>query len=516
MFARSRYLFETQLARSTRRVDMVVISLVYVVLGLVQILTVWQFSPRQSGIELLHALTVLHAAMAALLGMRLAGDVAGDRSSGMVGLLFLSGVSAGTVVLAQWMHLLAVFIRIWIIRCPLLMLAYSLGGTTWTQILMAEALLIGIFVLTVSLGLLVSHYSSDRTVLRGIFPFTWGIDLLLTIPSLVMGLLSYPLIQNSILNWPQGASAMAGLNGAADWLLSFRVTTNLALILNVPQPAWGCLRPLVVHLGLAVVCVWCWRRVYFTCLDEAVTGGSEARSQAAEGDSEWKSPSRSSRPVWDDALAWQAYYIHSRGHSNTRVRSLLLIGILSTVLVLMLSGQGELRSVSEVILIASSALLLLMGQSKVSDCLQKEIRELTIASLLMTPHTPLELCDGWNRGARRLQRLDPILVVACLASCLWVSPNEVAPSICVGGIMMLACSPFFVLSPLIPYSFRGIMVGLFLIAIPFWALGIVAGIMHEVHFWMGVIVVIPLAFGWNRLCRWMIPRWFEKKVVELV
>ncbi len=53
-----------------------------------------------------------------------------------------------------------------------------------------------------------------------------------------------------------------------------------------------------------------------------------------------------------------------------------------------------------VVVVVTSIVLMFIGQGKVSDCLQRELREKTLGTLLMTPHTrgKSAMAGGVERG----------------------------------------------------------------------------------------------------------------------
>ena len=507
MLSRALLLFASQARRESQRIDSTVIRVLYAGFALSILLTVAKLDPQEAGIALLRAMTVVHAALAVLLAIRLAGDIAGDRASGLVGLVYLSGIDANSVVLGRLLTVVASFLCVWIVRVPILVLAYSLGGTTLHQILQVEALLLGLFGMTVSAGLLLGHYSPDRMTSRNVFLLPAAMDLILTLPWLVVLILH----QYTTLNVP------LWVEYAIDKLGYLRTTTGLHASLkslNSPYPSAIYLWPLVLQFGIAALSLWAWRRVYFTCLDEAEVPPTPENTPQPLRPS--KSKSRPSRPIWDDGLSWQAYFIHTDGTHNVLIRSIGIGACLLGVIVLVSMNEPGYREMGMALLIIPTGLMMFIGRANVSACLQKEIKEKTLPSLLMTPHTPLELYDGWGRGAWKLMQPDLVLYAACGVGCLIYDPMELAPIIWGGAILLLASGPFFVLSPLVPFSFSGILTGLGLIAAILAMLVITVPLFVIVHPWLGPVLLLPLAWGWNWLCRRMIPIWFAKKQEEVV
>ncbi len=504
MWSRALLLFASQISRESRRIDSMVIRLLYAGFSLSILFTVAELDPREAGLALLRAMTVVHAALAVLLAVRLAGDIAGDRASGVVGLLYLSGIESRSVVLAQLMQVATAFLSVWMVRVPMLVLAFYLGGTTLHQILQVEVLLLGLFGMTVSAGLLLGHYSPDRATSRMVFLLPPLLDFGLTIPSLVVAIVHYL----NVFNVPLSVEYVL------DNLWYGGTAHGLYHSLRDGNPSAIYLWPLVLHLGIAGLSLWAWRRVYFTCLDEAAALPTPENTPQPLRPKQSKS--RTSRPIWDDGLAWQAYYVHSDGTQNILVRSIGIGSCLLGVMVLVSMGDPGYRAMGMVLLIIPTGLMMFIGRGKVSDCLQKEIKDKTLPDLLMTPHTVLELCDGWGRGAWKLMQPDLVLYAACLVGCLIYAPMDLAPIICGGAILLLASGPFFVLSPLVPFSFWGILTGLGLIAAVMFILVVSVPFSIHVHPWLGPVIMVPLAWGWNWLCRRMIPSWFAKKQEELV
>ena len=504
MLSRAILLFASQVPRESRRIDSTVIRALYAVLSLSILFTVSELDPHEAGLALLRAMTVVHAALAVLLAVRLAGDIAGDRASGVVGLLYLSGIESKSVVLAQLMHMATAFLSVWVVRVPMLVLAYHLGGTTLHQILQVEALLLGLFGMTVSAGQLLGHYSPDRAMSRMVFLLPPMLDFGLTLPSLLVAVVHYLTPYNVPLS----------VEYALDNLGYLRTTSCLFHTLRSPGPSTIYLCPLVLQLGIAVLSLWAWRRVYFTCLDEAEVPPTPENTPQPLRPS--KSKSRPSRPIWDDGLAWQAYYVHSDGTQNVLVRSIGIVSCLLGVIVLVSMNDPGYRGMGMALLIIPTGLMMFIGRGKVSDCLQKEIKDKTLPALLMTPHSAMELCDGWGRGAWKLMQPDLVLYAACLVGCLIYAPMDLAPIICGGAILILASGPFFVLSPLVPFSFSGILTGLGLIAAVLLILVVSVPCSVHVHPWLGPVMMLPLAWGWNWLCQRMIPSWFAKKQDEIV
>lgn len=504
MLTRAVLLFASQVSRESKRIDMTVIRVLYMGFVLSLIPLVSDSLPEQAGLKLFQATTVVHAALAVLLAVRLAGDVAGDRASGLVGLLFLSGIESKQVVLARLLLIATTFLSVWLIHVPTLVLAYYLGGTTLHQMLLVEALLVGLFGMTVSAGLLLAHYSPDRAMSRLIFLLPALLDFGLTTPSLLI----------QVVHFLTPYHVPLSVESAVDYLRYGRLTSCLFYSLRSSSPSALFLCSLLLHVGIAGCSLWAWRRVYFTCLDEAAVSASSDRLPRPLQPA--KSKSRPSRPVWDDALAWQAYYVHSDGSRNVAGRSWLIGGILAVTLFLTCLGDPDYRGLGMGLLVMTTGVMMFIGRGKVSDCLQKEIKEQTLPSLLLTPHAAMEICDGWGRGAWKLMFPDLVLYAACFVAFLLYAPMDLAPIVCGGAILILVSGPFLVLSPLVPFSLKGILSGLGLIAAVLLMLGVAVPLSVHVHPWLGPLVLLPLAWGWNRLGRQMIPRWFADKQEELV
>ena len=504
MLSRAILLFASQVSRESQRIDSTVIRFLYALFSLSILWVVAESDPQDAGLALLRAMTVVHAALALLLAVRLAGDIAGDRASGVVGLLYLSGIDSRSVVLARLMQVATAFLSVWVVRVPLLVLAFHLGGATLHRILQVEALLVGMFGMTVSAGLLLGHYSPDRATSRMVFLLPPLLDFALALPMLLV---------EAVHAWTT-INVPLWVEYSLDNLLSLCTSWGLFYTLRKPSPSYLYLLPLLPQLGIAALSLWAWRRVYFTCLDEAAVPPTLEDTPQPLRPSQSKS--RPSRQIWDDGLAWQAYYIHSDGTQNVLARSLgVVVGITGTLVLVSMNDAGY-RGLGMALLIIQTGLMMFVGRGKVSECLQKEIKDQTLPALLMTPHTPLELCDGWGRGAWKLMQPDLVLYAACGVGCLMYSPMELAPIICGGAILILASGPFLVLSPLVPYSIMGILTGLGLIAALLGILLISVPLSVTIHPWLGQLVLLPLAWGWNWLCRRMILNWFAKKQDEIV
>jgi hypothetical protein len=506
MLSRAWYLLESSLPRESRRMDATVIRVIYLIVAMIVLLTVMQSPFVTKGTPLLSGLTVIHLAMAAVLGVRLSGDVAGDRSSGVVGLLALAGLKGQDVAAARLITVAFSFLSVWSVRIPMLMLAFTLGGIRLRQILMLEILLLGIFVLVVGVGLLIAHYASDRAAARGVFVLPGLLDLALYTPKIVVTILgnfqiwTVPNFIYEPVEWLSWGSCLAGLSG----------------VLRFSTPSWAYLIPAVLHIVIGALSLYCWRRVYFTCLDEAGDAAAptaDAGSVTAVKKSE--STNRPSRPCWDDAFAWQAYQIHSNGRTGMITR----VSIGGFILVgagLMATLGPPYPEMAMVIVMVTSIVLMFIGQGKVSDCLQRELREKTLGTLLMTPHTPREICDGWGRGAWRMMLVDlPVHLVAVVGVVCWSlfysAPGMFASVIVCGYMGLLSMRSFLILSPLVPFSFRGIATGVGLIFLALVLFVIAVRLSLVIHSALGPLVLAPMAYGWNRVCRWMIPSWFQKK-----
>lgn len=506
MPSRAWYLLESSLPRESRRIDATVIRVIYLIVAMIVLLTVMQSPFITKGTPLLSGLTVVHLAMAAVLGVRLSGDIAGDRSSGVVGLLALAGLKGQDILTTRLITVAFSFLSVWAVRLPLLILAFTLGGIRLRQILILEILLLGIFVLVVGVGLLIAHYASDRAAARGVFVLPGLLDLALYSPKIVVTILrklqiwSAPNFIDEPVEWLSWGCCLAGLSGA----------------LRFSTPSWAYLTPAVLHIVIGALSLYCWRRVYFTCLDEA---GDAAAPSANTGSATVakmsESTTRPSRPCWDDAFAWQAYQIHSNGRTGMITRA-SIGGIIIVGAALMATLGSPYPEMAMIVVVVTSIVLMFIGQGKVSDCLQRELREKTLGTLLMTPHTPQEICDGWGRGAWRMMLADlPVHLVAVGGVICWSlfysAPGMFASVIVCGYLGLLSMRSFLVLSPLVPFSFRGIVsgVGLIFLAIVLFVIAVQLSIL--VHPGLGPIILAPLAYGWHRLCRWMIPAWFLKK-----
>lgn len=106
---------------------------------------------------------------------------------------------------------------------------------------------------------------------------------------------------------------------------------------------------------------------------------------------------------------------------------------------------------------------------------------------------------------------DLFLLAMSLGIALWHSPMKAAPAVAGIAVILLCSGPLIVLSPLVPFTLRGLVTGLGLVMTLFGMAAALSALSVFFHPWLGPLVAIPLGLGWNRLGRRIIPVWFAHK-----
>ena len=516
--------------RESTRVDLVLTRTVFLVVAFVVLLPVaWsQRGVPPFGSALHSTMLVLSVLLLVFLVVRLSGDSVGDFRSGMLAMLFLTGLKQRQWLVVRVVQMWAGFASVWLIRLPLLIFVFTLGGVSIQKIVVTETLLLTGFLVLSSFGLLGSFKTNSRqqVFLRIVLPFiAW--ELLLLSPGIVADLLIRY----------YGWSVSQRTIDLADTIAEVGLASRFGAAMIRPLSMSQCLPTFAVYGVLSAVVLgrFCrllssttnylaepksvaWMLGRFFRLLLIVPRGAigkrpeQAKVRSAERRQEIR-VIRASRRCWDDALAWQAYCFHGYGKRLVQVKcvgySLLGLGLLVSI---PFGYQLPVFIGAAVI----CAVTLLAAVKKPTDCLEREIREQTLPTLLLTPNSTDDFYAGWQRGAWHLAWPDIAFAAGIALASYALHP--IAPAIVVSlMIAILFSGPFMMLSPLVPFTFLGIVTG---VALTFAAVFIVAlciGCGATVHPMLAPVILIPLVWPFNYvLRRKILPHWMEWKISTIV
>jgi hypothetical protein len=163
-------LLRSMAPRDSARTDLAVLRFIF--LGLAVLVLAWsRWIAAANALSLgplaFAAFSYLSLMLALFLGARLAADSAGDVRTGLLEMVFLAGLEPrqwlGTRTIQMW----AGFLSVWIVRAPLLFFTFTLGGVTVEQVVTTELMLLTVFFIVSSLGLLASFAATSRQQVYG-------------------------------------------------------------------------------------------------------------------------------------------------------------------------------------------------------------------------------------------------------------------------------------------------------------------------------------------------------------
>lgn len=449
------------------------------------------------GPVVLRSISGISLVFALILAARLGSDSVGDVRTGLLGLIQLAGTRPWQWLLVRVAQMWIGFLSVWVVRAPALAFMFTLGGVRLRTIILTEASLLLVFFTMSSLALLLSFGASSRRQLGGrmvLVLFAWN------------ALLVMPLaIANGITaSWPQ--FVVPGLSEKLEWLARFSLSSQFALASSSSSTPAEVAPGMIAYgiIGFSLL-AWFWRLVRTT---GTMTVEERGRPQTAAR----RTGHRASRRCWDDALAWQAFAHYSRGARLVRIK---IVGYGFLAYLAWVAVQLDYEFLA---MIASPVLcggLLMNAINKPGECLTREINEKTIGALLLTPHEYHEFVAGWRRGAWRLAAPDLVLWCLLTATSGFFHANAPPVMLCI-GMVLVASEHFFILSPLMPFSFLGVTSGLGMIVV-FIIVATLCGLAATlVHPWAAPAALAPLLWVLILILKRALPYWMQKKVASVL
>jgi|GEM_PF-1885514 len=432
---------------------------------------------------------------------RLGGDSVGDFSSGLLDLILMSGLKPWRWVVVRVVQIWTGFASVWIVRLPLLVFLLAVGGVRLNKLIVVESLLITAFVVYSSFALNASFKAKSRQQVwaRVMLPML-ACEFLLHAPSIATGILSSY----------YGLALPSNLSNWIDTAASTSLTSRLLAAMRRPLELSECVPTFALYAVFSACTLW----RFHQHLIAATQGRIRVREMDQTRQLEHQhGPQRASRRCWDDALAWQAYCVHSYGSPLVKVKC---AGYTLLTLAMLLSIPFGYQIPMFVVAAATCLVVMLIAVGKPSDCLTREIRDQTMPTLLLTPNSITDYYLGWKRGALRLAW--PEITFAVVLALAAFSIDPIAPPIVVSiAIASLFAGPFMMLSPLVPVTFSGIATGLGLTFIFVVIVGICITIGALTHPVFVPLILVPLASLFNYIIRrHVLPYWMERKIASIV
>ncbi len=520
MSSRVGELLQSLRPREARRIDVVLLR-AGAIAAIVAILAVTRLSSAREAMAVMglnsrlgrysvQTLLMVQAGFAIGLASRLAGDGVGDRRSGLLELLSLTGCTPGEWLRTRLLSMLPSVLSLAVVFVPFFHLAITLGGIDWDQIVLTEFLLGCAFAMLVGVGLLRGHEATNRAAIRNLWGILVALEAAFGLPIVIAGGLM-----------KVGVAVPGVVEDGLLYLSRCGTRTCIQSVLRGSVSGTQLAVAALVPLGIAAMAIFLWmRRLYADPTEAPVIESAPVASPVPIPlpgvSSVAAGTQRRSRRSWDDALAWQAYEVFQNGARVVGQRSKFYVVATAMLLILTWVAPDGWSDVvlSWFFLLCGGALF--RGVTRVGECLQQEIRESTLSTLILTPHEPVELHDGWSRGIWRLMRPELVLFSVGIGVSLIRNSAQLSPAIVAIGIGILSTGPFFTLSPLLPYTFKGIATGLLVFAgMLVCAVAATLAALFGTP-WFAPLVLAPLVYSWNRLCRWLVASWLSQRLQSLV
>ena len=499
-------ILRSTMTRESNRLDLGVIRGLFlmVTFGVLLLVLNAPLRPLLMGKYLLTAFFPLSIVLASYLAGRLNRNSIGDGASGFLSLLALTGTTRAEWTIVRLVQIWCGFFSVWIIRWPVLAILYTLGGVMWTDLIAMEFLLILLFACASTWAMVTSqNIDQQKSVDFTGFKAFIALEVLLLLGNIISALLSY-----IGLFFPTSLSTAS--TTLADSSLYYR-------LIRYPGSTGFGVSPMthdfVINVSLYLsltfyFLVQFYRRLYAT-IGDSPQANPTSRKEKKQSE---KARHRRLPRCWDDALAWQSYAFYSGGQDNT-VGRITLYSIAFLLIVLAMT-TGLLREMIALILVVA-AVVIINALNTPPQCMDKEEKAKTLTSLVMTPHSGLDLYYGWRRGTFKLVIPDLVFATLSAAVMMLVQPYASLAIVSV-TIAALLSGPFFMLSHLVPVSLKGLKTGAFVVfgfILTIAASSIAAAFSHPAVF---PLVALPLFWVFNLiLLKFFVEPWMIRKIDAL-
>ena len=457
------------------------------ILGLVG----WRTGIPVSGRAYLTALTILHSISGVLYAAHLAARAADERANGFLAMLQITDLPATVLTTYRTLGAIIGLLPLWLMRLPLYVWCYHLGGAQLDFFLAAEAIiwLATLFALAISIlcSQLSRSYQTALTLIGGVLVGSQGIPLL---PRLFMRISRLAL-----------GPLPAAFDTVNEWANDLSRCTLIEPIRRPPEDLadWGSILPAIgLHLtAAAAALIASWRLTYANVLPD---------------DTPHKTAQRPGPPrrVEGDALAWQAIHIHlNRGRMRTAAVAfdvVLLIIVLASTLTLPPIGVGMLA-------LAVSFRALMTASMRAGVCVAAEIRDQTLSTLALLPREPLEFFRSWRKGGIQVSKLEYLTAAIGAVLVAW---NMGQPAAGLLGVMvaMTLFAPFGFLNMLCRFEWAVFSLSLWIFPLGFGFLALSVTVGAYTNIWGGLAMFCVLALVYHAIILRQIPYYFLKAVAR--
>ena len=422
-----------------------------------------------------------------------ANESSGDRYSGFISLLALTGLHPSTWCVVRTLQMWRTFLLIWSTRLPIMVWIHTQGHFSWSGILSLEMLLLCVFFSLSSFALLLGSNQNVRVPTFG-FGFLGIViwELICNLGSLATLVLTY-----------LGLPFPSGVSFLSDTFAHFSVGRKITSLATGLFDATFLLGQSIILLLLGLFCLWRFTRLIYSEIG-ANTLGIEGHVFSSDDET----PRKGNLPrCWSHALSWQAYYFHLGGRKTMQGRVAGYV-VLIVALLALRYFQIPLSQYRGMLFMGVGLFFNVLLTP--SMALSKEVKEQTLPSLILAAGDPTDLFRGWRNGGYRMCFSDILLFPLTLLALAWNDREAALVAVAFLAAIGLSSPVFFCSSFLAAWTWHNIWAQFKLFGIIFLiaALGIATGVF--IHIAAVPVVVAPLLFAYNEfLLRRKLVKWFD-------
>lgn len=375
-------------SRQAHLIRLGLLGLIYVALWL----AIWQQSAFGApGLRFFYGVGYLNLVVMTLLGISyFSTSISEEKEEESLGLMMMAGISPLGILVGKAGGRLFQAAVLLILQYPFSLLAITMGGVTQDQISAAFIALASYMVLLFGLGLVCSTFGANNRLAIG-----WtivGLSTYVLVPLFAAGVRA-TLIRIGVAGSGFPIDLIMVL---VDKVVQVSVFQRMGIILTTGFDESMLSLQVISNFSLGVIfCLLAWLLFGSYALRPVTAVASRGMIAHARGRMRWFAPGR----AWNNPFVWKDFYFVSGGLGMVATRFLFCVGLAVISFFTDFSLNGRLHAdISFYQLFLSLAVAIDAGRV-LARSVQDEIREQTLASLLMLPRTSVYIVYSKFAGA---------------------------------------------------------------------------------------------------------------------